>query len=49
MEAGFFQSHRLVAEQTPYLEISAKRQDFVETVEGSETLKARASRTARKR
>lgn len=35
-------AHRLVAEQTPYLEFSSGSQDFFKTVEQSETLKARA-------
>lgn len=35
-------AHRLVAEQTPYLEFSGRSQDFIRTVEQSETLKARA-------
>lgn len=35
-------AHRLIAEQAPYLEFSARSQRFVGTVEGSETLKARA-------
>lgn len=35
-------AHRLVAEQRPYIEFSARSQRFVETIEGSETLKARA-------
>ncbi|MFT0860209.1 TetR/AcrR family transcriptional regulator [Ancylobacter sp. G4_0304] len=35
-------AHRLVAEQTPYLEFSSGSQDFIKTVEQSETLKARA-------
>lgn len=35
-------AHRLVKEQTPYLEFSARSQGFIETVERSETLKARA-------
>lgn len=34
--------HRLVAEQRPYVDFSANSQGFVETVERSETLKARA-------
>ncbi|WP_102959675.1 TetR/AcrR family transcriptional regulator [Mangrovicella endophytica] len=34
--------HRLIAEQAPYLEFSGRSQDFVKTVERSETLKARA-------
>ncbi|QAY95672.1 TetR family transcriptional regulator [Methylovirgula ligni] len=35
-------AHRLVAERNPAVEFSARSQSFVETVEGSETLKARA-------
>lgn len=35
-------AHRLVAEQAPFLQFSAASQGFVQTVEGSETLKARA-------
>ena len=35
-------AHRLVAEQSPYVSFSAGSQGFVETIEGSETLKARA-------
>lgn len=35
-------AHRLVADQVPYVEFSARTRSFVETVEGSETLKARA-------
>jgi AcrR family transcriptional regulator len=35
-------AHRMVAEQRPYLRFSADSQGFVETIEGSETLKARA-------
>jgi AcrR family transcriptional regulator len=35
-------AHRLVAEKAPYLEFSARGQRFIETVERSETLKARA-------
>jgi AcrR family transcriptional regulator len=34
--------HRLVAEQSPYVEFSASTQRFGETIEASETLKARA-------
>ena len=34
--------HRLVAEQSPYLSFKAEGQNFIETIEGSETLKARA-------
>ncbi len=35
-------AHRLVREQTPYLQFSAASRGFIETVENSETLKARA-------
>ena len=35
-------AHRLVAEQSPYLDLSARGQAYIETIEGSETLKARA-------
>jgi AcrR family transcriptional regulator len=35
-------AHRLVAEQSPYVEFSARSQDFIETIEGSDTLMARA-------
>lgn len=35
-------THRLIAEQVPYVEFSARSQGFIETVERSETLKARA-------
>ena len=35
-------AHRLVAEQRPYVRFFAGSQSFVETIEGSETLKARA-------
>ncbi|MFS2138871.1 TetR/AcrR family transcriptional regulator [Duganella sp. Dugasp56] len=35
-------AHRLVAEQSPYVSFNADSQGFVETIEGSETLKARA-------
>jgi AcrR family transcriptional regulator len=35
-------AHRLVAEQSPVVEFSARTQGFIETIEGSETLKARA-------
>jgi len=35
-------AHRLVAEQSPIVEFSARSQGFIETIEGSETLKARA-------
>jgi len=34
--------HRLVADQSPYLSFTAEGQNFIETIEGSETLKARA-------
>ena len=35
-------AHRLVAQGSPYLSFSAEGQSFIETIEGSETLKARA-------
>ncbi len=35
-------AHRLVAEQKPYVEFSNRSRGFIETVEASETLKARA-------
>lgn len=35
-------AHRLVAQQSPFVEFSEASQGFVETIEGSETLKARA-------
>ena len=35
-------AHRLAAEQRPYVRFSAGSQGFIETIEGSETLKARA-------
>jgi AcrR family transcriptional regulator len=35
-------AHRLVAEQSPFVRFTAGSQGFVETIEGSETLKARA-------
>ena len=35
-------AHRLVAEQSPYLNFSAESQSFIETIEGSASLKARA-------
>jgi AcrR family transcriptional regulator len=35
-------AHRLVADQSPYVEFSARSQRFIKTIEGSETLKARA-------
>jgi AcrR family transcriptional regulator len=35
-------AHRLVAEQSPYLSFSEKGQAYIETIEASETLKARA-------
>ncbi len=42
IEAYRLLAHRLVAEQSPAIEFSARSQSFIETVEGSETLKARA-------
>ena len=35
-------AHRLVAERSPFVDFSARSQDFIETIEASETLKARA-------
>jgi AcrR family transcriptional regulator len=35
-------AHRLVAEQSPLVKFTASSQRFIETIEGSETLKARA-------
>jgi AcrR family transcriptional regulator len=35
-------AHRLVAEHSPYVEFSAASQGFIETIERSDTLKARA-------
>lgn len=35
-------AHRLLAEQSPYIEFSARSQSFIKTIEASETLKARA-------
>jgi AcrR family transcriptional regulator len=35
-------AHQLIAEQSPYVEFSARSQGFVQAIEGSETLKARA-------
>jgi AcrR family transcriptional regulator len=42
IEALRLLAHRLVAQQSPFVEFSADSQSFVETIEGSETLKARA-------
>ena len=35
-------AHRLIAEKTPYLEFSARSEEFIETVERSKSLMARA-------
>lgn len=35
-------AHRLSAKQSPFVEFSARSQRFIKTIEGSETLKARA-------
>jgi AcrR family transcriptional regulator len=35
-------AHRLIAERRPFVDFSAMSQRFIETIEGSETLKARA-------
>lgn len=42
IEALRLLAHRLVAEQRPYVEFSSRSQGFTKTIEGSETLKARA-------
>ncbi|MEW6346518.1 MAG: TetR/AcrR family transcriptional regulator [Paraburkholderia sp.] len=42
LEALRLLAHRLVAERSPFVEFSGKSQGFIETIEGSETLKARA-------
>jgi len=42
IEALRLLAHRLVEEQSPYVEFSTASQGFIETIEGSETLKARA-------
>lgn len=42
LEALRMLAHRLVAEQRPAVEFSARSQGFVEAIEGSESLKARA-------
>jgi AcrR family transcriptional regulator len=42
IEALRLLAHRLIAENSPYLEFSARSQSFIGTIEGSETLKARA-------
>jgi AcrR family transcriptional regulator len=42
IEAYRLLAHRLIAERNPYLSFSAQGQGFIETIEGSETLKARA-------
>ena len=42
IEALRLLAHRLVAEQSPFVEFSARSLGFTETIESSETLKARA-------
>jgi hypothetical protein len=42
IEALRLLAHRLVEEESPYVDFSALSQRFVETIESSETLKARA-------
>ena len=42
IEALRLLAHRLVAERSPQVRFSAESQGFIETIEGSETLKARA-------
>jgi AcrR family transcriptional regulator len=42
IEALRLRAHRLIAGRSRYLEFSARSQGFIKTIEGSETLKARA-------
>ncbi len=42
IEALRMLAHRLATEQSPFVEFSAQSQGFIETIKGSETLKARA-------
>ena len=42
VEALRLLAHRLVADQSPYVRFTAGSQAYIETIEGSETLKARA-------
>jgi AcrR family transcriptional regulator len=42
IEALRLLAHRLIAEQNPLLRFTARSQSFIKTIEGSETLKARA-------
>jgi len=42
VDAQLMVRHRLVAERKPYVRFFAGSQSFIETIEGSETLKARA-------
>ena len=42
IEALRLLAHRLVTEQSPYLNFSAESQNFIATIAGSDTLKARA-------
>ena len=42
IEALRLLAHRLVAEESPFVSFTAKSQGYIETIEGSETLKARA-------
>jgi len=42
IEALRLLAHRLVGEQSPYVEFSARSEGFIETIEASETLQARA-------
>ncbi|MDR3376078.1 MAG: TetR family transcriptional regulator [Ancalomicrobiaceae bacterium] len=35
-------AHRLIAEQSPYVDFSSRSEGFIETIQASETLKARA-------
>lgn len=42
IEALRLLTHRLVEQQSPYINFSAESQQFIRTIEGSDTLKARA-------
>ena len=42
IEALRLLAHRLIEEQSPYVEFSARSEGFIETIEASETLQARA-------
>jgi AcrR family transcriptional regulator len=42
IEALHMLAHRLIAQRSPYIDFSVESQRFIETIKGSETLKARA-------